>query len=197
MKTLLLTLSTTALLALPSYSQDRDEKRDKPEQRKEKLESLEKRIKSAVERGDLTHEQARAKFAEAKKQLDKTGPAERNIERPVPPKEFAEKMRRAQMEKQQEMVKRIAKEREQAERGKREQMERREHQEHEHTGRQLDEARERAQHQEERNRHARFEAIERSLHQAVEAGLISGLDAQKTMAKLHLAAIKHQQRKSR
>ena len=96
-------------------------------------------------------------------------------------------------------------EREQQERRKHEEREHKQdrdheergHHEHNHTERQLDEAREHAERQREHHHHARFDAIEKSLHQAVEAGLISGLEAQKTMAKLHLAAIKHQQKKER
>ena len=318
MKTRVLTLTTITLLALPSIAQERGQKRDQPERKKGELENVEKRIKSAVERGDITKEEAKAKFAEVKKMMEKKRNAEQKsdkpnfesierrlkegvkrgdlteeqakakfaemkkmmekkrnteqksdkpnfesierrlkegvkrgdlteeqakakfaemkkmmekkrnaagkTERPISKKEFAERMKQEQMRKHPEAVERAKKmrhelelkkreaannkrneqtdhqkrreheEREQQERRKHEE---REHHEHNHTERQLDEAREHAERQRERHHHARFDAIEKSLHQAVEAGLISGLEAQKTMAKLHLAAIKHQQKKER
>ena len=159
-----------------------------------------------------------------KKMMEKKRNAAGKTERPISKKEFAERMKQEQMRKHPEAVERAKKmrhelelkkreaannkrneqtdhqkrreheEREQQERRKHEE---REHHEHNHTERQLDEAREHAERQRERHHHARFDAIEKSLHQAAEAGLISGLEAQKTMAKLHLAAIKHQQKKER
>ena len=274
MRTLVLTLTTTTLLALPAIAQERGPKRDQPERKKGDLENVEKRIKSAVERGDITKEEAKAKFAEMKKMMEKKRIAEQKsdkpnfesierrlkegvkrgdlteeqakakfaevkkqfakrraaagkTDRPVSQREFAERMKQEQMRKHPEAMERAQKMRrelelkhreaanhkrnEQADHQKRreheerirsEQQERRkheerEHHEHNHTERQLDEAREHAERQRERHHHARFDAIEKSLHQAVEAGLISGLEAQKTMAKLHLAAIKHQQKKER
>ena len=214
MKTLLLTLTTTTLLALPSLAQDRDKKRDQPEHKGGDLEHIEKRLKSAVAKGDMTEEQAKAKYAEVKKNLAKTREEAGKKDRPVSPKQFPQKRQHEQMRKHQaEAKERMQMMRREAEHKHREQQERRKHEErehnerrereerehhgHKHSERQLDEAREHAERQQEHHRRARFEAIERSLHQAVEGGLISGLDAQKTMAKLQLAAIKHQQKKNR
>ena len=243
MQNLALTLTTITLLALPAIAQERGQKRDQPERNKGDLENVEKRIKSAVARGVISKEEAKAKFAEMKKMMEKKRNAEQksgkpsfeSIERRL--KEgvkrgditeeqakarFAEakKMRRELELKHRESADRKRNEqadhqkrREHEERIRREQQERRMHEErehkqdreheerghheHDHTERQLDEAREHAERQRERHHHARFDAIEKSLQQAVEAGLISGLEAQKTMAKIHLAAIKHQQKKER
>ncbi len=210
MKTRVLTLTTITLLALPSIAQERGQKRDQPERKKGELENVEKRIKSAVERGDITKEEAKAKFAEVKKMMEKKRNAERmkqeQMRKHPEAVERAKKMRHELELKKREAAnnkrneqtdhqkRREHEEREQQERRKHEE---REHHEHNHTERQLDEAREHAERQRERHHHARFDAIEKSLHQAAEAGLISGLEAQKTMAKLHLAAIKHQQKKER
>lgn len=282
MRTLVLTLTTISLLALPTIAQERGPKRNQPEHKKGALENVEKRIKSAVERGDITKEEAKAKFAEVKKMIEKKRIAEQKgdkpnfesierrlkegvkrgdlteeeakakfaevkkqfakrraaagkTDRPVSQREFAERMKQEQMRKHPEAMERAQKMRRELELKKREAAHRkrneqadhqkrreheererqerrmheereheqdrdheeREHHEHNHTERQSDEAREHAEHQRERHHHARFDAIEKSLHQAVEAGLISGLEAQKTMAKLHLAAIKHQQKRER
>ena len=212
MRTRILTLTTITLLALPAIAQERGPKRDQPERKKGDLENVEKRIKSAVERGDITKEEAKAKFTEVKKMMEKKRQHQdeameraQNMRR-----ELELKHREAANHKRNEQANH-QKRREHEERIRSEQQERRKHEEreqerdheerghheHNHTERQLDEAREHAERQRERHHHARFDAIEKSLHQAVEAGLISGLEAQKTMAKLHLAAIKHQQKKER
>ena len=246
MKTRVLTLTTITLLALPSIAQERGQKRDQPERKKGELENVEKRIKSAVERGDITKEEAKAKFAEVKKMMEKKRNAEQKSDKPnfesierrlkegVKRGDLTEEQAKAKFAEMKKMMEKKRKHPEAVERAKkmrhelelkkreaannkrneqtdhqkrreheeREQQERRkheerEHHEHNHTERQLDEAREHAERQRERHHHARFDAIEKSLHQAAEAGLISGLEAQKTMAKLHLAAIKHQQKKER
>jgi translation initiation factor IF-2 len=246
MKTRVLTLTTITLLALPSIAQERGQKRDQPERKKGELENVEKRIKSAVERGDITKEEAKAKFAEVKKMMEKKRSAEQKSDKPnfesierrlkegVKRGDLTEEQAKAKFAEMKKMMEKKRKHPEAVERAKkmrhelelkkreaannkrneqtdhqkrreheeREQQERRkheerEHHEHNHTERQLDEAREHAERQRERHHHARFDAIEKSLHQAVEAGLISGLEAQKTMAKIHLAAIKHQQKKER
>ena len=236
MRNLILTLTTSTLLALPTIAQERGQKRDQPERKKGDFENVEKRIKSAVERGDITKEEAKAKFAEMKKMMERRRIAEQKSDKPnfeSIERRLKEGVRRGDLTEEQakakfaEIKKQFEKRRETAnhkrnnqvdhqkrrEHEEREQQERRKHEEreheqdrdheerghheHDHTERQLDEAREHAERQRERHHHARFDAIEKSLHQAVEAGLISGLEAQKTMAKLHLAAIKHQQKKER
>ena len=97
MQNLLITLTTTTLLAFPAIAQERDQKRDQPERKKSDLENVEKRIKSAVERGDISKEEAKAKYAEVKKQFEKRRAAEGKTDRPVSQKEFAERMKREQM----------------------------------------------------------------------------------------------------
>lgn len=208
MKTRVLTLTTITLLTLPAIAQERGQKRDQPERKKGDLENIEKRIKSAVERGDISKEEAKAKFTEVKKMMEKKRQHQDEA------MERSQKMRRELELKHRETANHKRNEqadhqkrREHEEHARHEQQERRKHEdrdheershhEHNHSERQLDEAREHAERQRERHHHARFDAIEKSLHQAVEAGLISGLEAQKTMAKLHLAAIKHQQKKER
>ena len=236
MKTRVLILTTITLLALPAIAQEHGQKRDQPERKKGDLENIEKRIKSAVERGDITKEEAKSKFAEMKKMMEIKRNAKQKSDKPnfeSIERRLKESVKRGDLTEEQakakfaEMKKQFEKRREAAnhkrneqadhqkrrEHEEREQQERRKHEdrehkqdrdheerghhEHNHTERQLDEAREHAERQRERHHHARFDAIEKSLHQAVEAGLISGLEAQKTMAKLHLAAIKHQQKKER
>jgi len=178
MNNLLIALTTTTFLTFSAIAQERDHHRD--------LENIEKRIKSALERGDITNEEAKAKYAEVKKMIEK-----KHVDRKFTKKEDAERKKREHVRKQRELDER--QHREHQERAHREHEERKHH----HSERQLDEARELVERQEERHRHARMEAVERSLHQAVEAGLISGLDAEKMMAKLHLAAIKHRKKMSR
>lgn len=236
MRNPILTLTTIILLALPTIAQERGPKRSQTERKKGDFENVEKRIKNAVERGDITKEEAKAKFAEMKKMMERGRIAEQKSDKPnfeSIEQRLKEGVRRGDLTEEQakakfaEMKKQFEKRREAAnhkrnnqvdhqkrrEHEEREQQERRMHEEreheqdrdheerghheHDHTERQLDEAREHAERQRERHHHARFDAIEKSLHQAVEAGLISGLEAQKTMAKLHLAAIKHQQKKER
>ena len=82
MKNLALTLTTTTLLALPAIAQERGQKRDQPERKKGDLENVEKRIKSAVERGVISKEEAKAKFAEVKKMVEKKRNAEQKSDKP-------------------------------------------------------------------------------------------------------------------
>ena len=214
MKNLALTLTTITLLTLPAIAQEHGQKRDQPERKKGDLENIEKRIKSAVERGEITKEEAKAKFVEVKKMVgkkrkhqDETMERGQKMRRELELKhrESANHKRNEQADHQKRREHEEHARREQQERRKHEEREHKQdrdheergHHEHNHTERQQDEAREHAERQREHHHHARFDAIEKSLHQAVEAGLISGLEAQKTMAKLHLAAIKHQQKKER
>ena len=82
MRNLILTLTTSTLLALPTIAQERGQKRDQPERKKGDFENVEKRIKSAVERGDITKEEAKAKFAEMKKMMERRRIAEQKSDKP-------------------------------------------------------------------------------------------------------------------
>ena len=172
MKALLVT--TFSLISSFSFAQEGDNRpdptRDRPapraeEDRRPDLEDLKKRIEGAMNRGEMTREQAEARMGEIRRAREAARVRPNREDAPSRPNQEREAREREERE--------MAQDRERAERARNEERERN----HQHR--------------------ERIEAIEKSLFQAVEAGLIPEIEARKTMARLHLAMIKHEQKKMR
>ena len=70
MKRLLTSLTAITILSSATYAQDREEKRDRPAaQRTVDWDQIKTRVEAAVERGEMTRDQANAKYTEIKKNL--------------------------------------------------------------------------------------------------------------------------------
>jgi hypothetical protein len=95
MNKFLTSLTALTLICSAAHAQDREQPRDRPAaQRPVDWDQIKKRIEGAVERGEMTRDQANAKYAEIKKN---TAPSETpwrkpQIDRPAPPREARLKM---------------------------------------------------------------------------------------------------------